>query len=368
MALVLTEEEMMLSDAARGLFDRLAPVAVFRTLRDSGDQLKYSPELLAKLSENGLIAPNIAQDDGGVAMGAVAAAVIAEQAAHNLAAAPLFSAALAADLIGRLGSDSQRSHLLPAIMAGEMVIAVALDESGRHDPTLLETKADNRGESHVLTGRKTAVIDAIGANRLLVSARSSGTARIFLVDPASQGCTVSAIDTIDGRNIGVVDLDGASAEPLGGDADEALGATLDLGRALLAAELIGLADHAFDVTVQYLKEREQFGRKIGTFQALQHRAARLYARLDLARGVVLKALRTIDDGGDDASLLASLAKATMTELCRDVMVEAVQMHGGIGVTDEFDLGLYYKRARVSGELLGDDRFHTERLAQLKWGL
>ena len=368
MALVLSEDETMLADAAKGILDRAAPVTAFRALRDSRDALKYRPDLLAVLAENGLVAPNIAEDDGGVGMGAVAAGVIAEQSAHNLAAAPLLSAAMAAELITRLGSDAQREEMLPAIMAGEMMVAVALDETGRHDPSKLAATASGSGDACTVSGRKTAVVDAVGANILLVSAKYGETVRVFIVDAEAEGCTITAIDTVDSRNIASVTLDGAAATPLGGDGGSAIAGTLDLGRALLAAELMGLADHAFDMTVQYLKERDQFGRKIGTYQALQHRAARLYARLDLARGVVLKALRAFDEGAEDATLLASLSKAVMTELCRDVMAEAVQMHGGIGVTDEFDLGLYYKRARVAGELLGDDRFHAERLARMKWGL
>ncbi len=365
MALVLNDDEVMLADATRGLLDRAAPVSAFRALRDSGDALRYSPELLAALAENGLVAPNIAEEDGGVGMGAAAVAVIVEQAAHNLAAAPLISAAMAAELIGWLGSPGQREALLSAIMTGELVVACALEEAGRHNPAKVETSFDNK----VLTGRKTAVIDGVGAGRMLVSAANSDRVGLYLVDPAVDGCIVEAIAAVDGRNLATVRLDGAPAEALGGDdADEAISAAIDLGRALLAAELLGLADHAFDMTVSYLKERKQFDRIIGTYQALQHRAARLYARLDLARSVVLKALRALDEKSDETSLLASLAKCVMTELARDVLVEAVQMHGGIGVTDEFDLGLYFKRVRVSGDLLGDDRFHAERLAQEKWGL
>ena len=365
MSLVLNEDEVMLADATRGLLDRAAPVSAFRALRDSGVELRYDQGLLAALAENGLVAPNIAEDDGGVGMGAAAAGVIVEQAAHNLAAAPLISAAMAAELISRLGSAEQREKLLPAIMAGELVIACALEEAPRHNPAKLETSADGSN----LTGRKTAVIDGVGANRLLVSAKAGEGTGLFLIDPAGAGCTVEAIATIDGRNLATVTLVGVDGEVLGnGDASDAIAAALDLGRALLAAELLGLADHAFDMTIGYLKERKQFDRIIGTYQALQHRAARLYSRLDLARGVVLKALRAIDGKADDASQLASLAKCVMTELARDVLAEAIQMHGGIGVTDEFDLGLYFKRARITGDLLGDDRFHAERLAQEKWGL
>ena len=366
MPLVLSEDEAMLADAARGLFDRNAPVTAFRAMRDAGMETRYDPELFARIAENGLVAPNISEADGGVGMGAAAAGVIAEQAGHNLVAAPFFGAALGAALIGKLGDPGQRARLLPAIMAGEKIVAVALDEAMRHDPDQLETTAlgDDR-----ITGRKTAVVDGVGAHLLIVSARLGDEQRLFLVDPASSGCVTTPIPTIDSRNIATVSLDNAPAEALGGcDASDAIGATLDLGRALLAAELLGIADQAFDMTIGYLREREQFGRKIGTYQALQHRAARLYARLDLARGVVLKALRAIDDNAADSSETASLAKCVMTSLARDVLVEAVQMHGGIGVTDEFDIGLFFKRARIAGELLGDDRFHAERLARLRWKL
>ena len=291
--------------------------------------------------------------------------MIIEQAAHNIAAAPLISAAMAADLIARLGSDEQRETLLPAIMSGELVVACALDEAPRHNPTMLKTVVDDLR----ITGRKTSVIDGMDASRLLVSAQTNGGVGLFLVDPTSSVCIVEPIAAIDARNLAVVSLDATPCEALSnGDAGEAIAAALDLGRALLAAELLGLADHAFDMTIGYLKERKQFDRIIGTYQALQHRAARLYARLDLARGLVLKALRAIDEDAEDASELASLSKCVMTQLARDVLAEAVQMHGGIGVTDEFDLGLYFKRARVAGDLFGDDRFHAERLAREKWGL
>jgi alkylation response protein AidB-like acyl-CoA dehydrogenase len=174
---------------------------------------------------------------------------------------------------------------------------------------------------------------------------------------------------VDSRNHARLALSDTPAMRLGeGGASEAIAAALDAGRALLAAEMLGMADEAFNRTIAYLRERKQFDRIIGTFQGLQHRAARLYSRLDIARGIVLKALRAIDEGHADATWIASLSKATMTALTRDVMIEAMQMHGGIGVTDDHDVGLFVKRARVAGELLGDDYFHTERLAAGKWGL
>ncbi len=369
MALVLNDDEVMLVDSARGLLDREAPVSAFRALRDSGDALAWNPDLFAKLAENGLVAPNVAEDDGGVGLGAAAAGLIIEQAGHVLAAAPLLSAAISAKLIGGAASDAQRAELLGSIVAGERVVAPALDEASRHDPSRLDTQAQKTGESWALTGAKTAVIDGYEADAYVVSALADGVPALFLVEKGAAGLTAEKFAAVDSRNYAKLAFVGTPAERLGdGDASAAIAAALDLGRALLAAELFGIADEAFDRTVAYLKERKQFDRVIGTFQALQHRAARLYARLDLARGIVLKALRAIDEGQADATWLASLAKGTLTRLTRDVLMEAMQMHGGIGVTDEFDVGLFVKRGQAAGELLGDDHFHTERLARDHWNL
>ena len=369
MTLVLTEDETMLADASRGLIDRMAPVSAFRALRDSGSETRHDPALLAQLAENGLVAPNVAEADGGIGLGAAAAGVIAEQAGHSLVAAPLVSAAMAAHLIGRLGDPTQRERWLPAIVAGTSVVAVAIEEKSRHDPAKVEATAQRAGERWTISGAKTAVIDGVGADAFAVSALVEDELRLFVVASDAPGLAVSPIDTIDARNLARLNLDTVVAEPLGdGDAGAAIRGALDVSRALLAAELLGIADEAFDRTIAYLKERVQFGQRIGSFQALQHRAARLYARLDLARGPVTKAFRAIDAGDSDASFLASLSKAVMTRLARDVVAEAVQMHGGIGVTDEFDLGFFFKRARTAGELLGDDLFHTERLASERWGI
>jgi acyl-CoA dehydrogenase len=369
MALVLTEDEVMLVDAAKGLLSREAPLSKFRALRDSSDPLAFDPALLRRLAASGFVAPNVVEADGGLGLGASAAGLIMEQAGHVLAAAPLLSAAMAAGLIGKSADAEQRSRLLPLVIAGDMTIAVALDEAARHDPLVLTTTATSNGGDWMLSGSKTAVIDGFGAHAWLVSADFDGTAALFLVEPAAPGLEVAKFDAVDSRNYAKVSLDGTPAIRLGeADAVEAIAAALDLGRALLAAELLGICDAAFDRTVAYLKERRQFDRVIGSFQALQHRAARLYAKLDLARGVVLAALRAIDEGDPEATWMASLSKAVMTKLSRDLLVEAVQMHGGIGVTDAFDIGLYVKRGRVAGELLGDDYFHTERLARDYWRL
>ncbi len=369
MALVLSQDEAMLVDSTRGLLSREAPVTAFRALRDSGAELAYEPALLAKLAENGLVAPNVPEADGGLGLGAAAAGLVLQQAGHVLAAAPLLSAAISAALIARAGDEGHRADLLGPIVAGERVVAPALEEGVRHDPRRLETKAAKSGEGWSLTGAKTAVIDGFAADAYVVSAVADGVPALFLVEKGAGGLNVERFVAVDSRNYAKLTFAATPATRLGqGDASAAIAAALDLGRALLAAELLGAADEAFARTVSYLKERRQFDREIGTFQALQHRAARLYSRLDVARGVVLKALRAIDEGDADATWLASLAKGTMTRLARDVMMEAMQMHGGIGMTDDFDVGLFVKRAQSAGELLGDDHFHTERLAAGKWGL
>lgn len=367
MGLILTDDEAMLVDAARGLLNREAPVTAFRALRDSGEPLAWDRALLAKLAQKGMVAPNVAEADGGIGLGASAAGLIMEQAGHYLAAAPLVSAAMAARLMTDAASEKQRAAWLPSLVAGERVIGVALDEASRHDPETLKTAAARQGDGWRLSGSKTAVIDGYGADAYLVSAACNGVPAIFLVEQGASGLVVDKAHTIDSRSYARLSLADTPVIQLGeGNAGPAIAAALDLGRTLLAAEMLGISDEAFDRTVAYLKQRKQFDRLIGSFQALQHRAARLYARIDLARGVVLKALRAIDAGDADATWLASLAKGVMTQLCRDVLIEAMQMHGGIGVTDDSDIGLFVKRGQVAGELLGDNHFHTERLAAEYW--
>lgn len=367
MGLILTDDEAMLVDASRGLLNREAPIAAFRALRDGDEPLAWDRALLAKLAQNGMVAPNVTEADGGIGLGASAAGLIMEQTGRVLAAAPLVSAAMATRLITDAATEEQRSRWLPPLVAGERVIAAALDEASRHDPDMLETSAVNQGDGWKLSGSKTAVIDGFGADAYLVSAACDGAPAIFLVERGASGLTVDRARTIDSRNHARIGLSDTPAIRLGGgDAGTAIAAALDLGRALLAAEMLGISDEAFERTVAYLKERKQFDRLLGSFQALQHRAARLYARLDLAHGVVLKALRAIDAGDADATWLASLSKGVMSSLCRDVLMEAMQMHGGIGVTDDYDIGLFVKRGQVAGELLGDNHFHTERLAAGYW--
>ena len=246
MALVLTQDEVMLVDAAKGLLGREAPLKAFRALRDSGDPLSYDPALLQRLAASGFVAPNVAEADGGIGLGASAAGLIMEQAGHVLAAAPLLSAAMASYLIGKVANVEQRSRLLPEVIAGAMTIAVALDEAARHDPGVLTTTATTSGEGWLLSGSKTAVIDGFGARGWLVSARCEGAAALFLVERDAPGLTIDKVSAVDSRNYARLFLEGTPAMRLGeADAGEAIAAALDLGRALLTAELLGICDRLY---------------------------------------------------------------------------------------------------------------------------
>jgi acyl-CoA dehydrogenase len=371
MALVLSEEEDLLRRSAARLLDRRAPPAAFRALRDAGRG--FDPAVWAEIAEAGfagLLAPEAC---GGAGLGCAAAGLVAEEMGRTLAASPWFaSGVLAAAVLTPLQGAAAR-RLLTAIAGGEVVATLALDEQPRHAPDGIATELTSAAGGLRLRGRKTAVLEAQTAQALVVAATRDGALALVVVGADRPGLTISPLRLIDSRNIAEVGFDGvpvAASEVVaeGAAAEAALARALDVGRAVQAAELLGLAQEAFARTVEHLKQREQFGRRIGEFQALRHRAAEVYCELELGRAVVLKALRALDDGGAEASALAGLAKAKLAAVARLALNEAVQMHGGVGVTDDLDIGLFLKRARVVTELLGDGRFQAERLAGLVWRL
>jgi alkylation response protein AidB-like acyl-CoA dehydrogenase len=370
MALVLTEEESILADAARSFFARSAPVSAFRALRDSGAAERYSPARWAELAGMGFPGALIPESHGGTGFGYVAAGLIAQEAGRTLVASPLLSSALAAEILLRDG-DADQQALLPGVADGSRLIAFAIDDAIRHDPDRLSVGAFADDAGFILDGVKRLVVDGSAARTLIVAATSQAGPTLLLVDVETPGVSVEPLRLIDNRDAADISFSGVQVKASAvigrpGGASAAIDRALDVGRALLSAELLGCADEAFDRTVAYLKEREQFGVKIGSFQALQHRAARLHMALELARGVVLKALRALDAGDEDASLIASVAKAALAQTARRVLDEAVQLHGGIGVTDDLDIGLFLKRVRTAGDLFGDDAFQKDRLARLAW--
>lgn len=377
MTLLLDDEQRMLRDSAREFLTRRSPVAALRALRDRRDERGYDPAIWREISELGWPAAVLPEAYGGLGVGYKGLGAVFEQIGRTLAATPLLSTVvLGGGLLTEGGSDAQRDLWLPKIVAGEALLALALEEAARHDPAQVILSARRESGSWRLDGDKTFVLDGHVAARLIVVARSSGTPgqsaglSLFLLDPAVRGVRIERSRLVDSRNAARVHL---SDVRLGDDAligtpGEAFGAldrVLDRARVCAAAELLGVIGEAFERTVAYLKERVQFDVPIGSFQALQHRAARLYVEIELLRSCLAAALEAADDGAATAAELASLAKARASDLSEKALNEAVQMHGGVGVTDALDLGLFLKRARVLQQTFGDGPFHRDRYARLR---
>jgi alkylation response protein AidB-like acyl-CoA dehydrogenase len=376
MALVLNDEQTMLRDNARGFLAKNAPIAHLRALRDNRDAEGFSRTLWKNFVEMGWAGILVPQDYGGLGLGHVEAGVVAEELGRTLTPSPFLSTAvLAATAIARAGNDKQKENYLPKIVAGELIATLAVDETAKHHPEKIAMPAARTGNGFKLRGAKSFVIDGHVANLLIVAARTTGNPgdtsgiTLFLVDANAPGVRAERTATVDSHNASRITFEDVnlSADNVLGKIDagwDVLEGVLNVGRAVLAAEMVGASDEAFGRTVAYLKERKQFGKAIGEFQALQHRAAHLYCELEVTRASVLKALQTLDDSYDRADTIVSVAKARAGLSATLAVQEAVQMHGGIGMTDEFDIGLFMKRVRVCQELFGDSNFHADRLARL----
>ena len=376
MALVLNEEQRFLQDSAREFLNDNAPVEALRKLRDERDELGYAAATWQQMAELGWASIILPEEYGGLEFGFTGLGVVMEEAGRTLTASPMFASAVvgaSAILLG--GNEAQKNALLPEIATGNLTLALALEEGHHHRPTQIATSAERDGDNFVLTGSKTFVLDGHSADKLLVVARSSGATAdaqglsLFLVDRDARGVEVQRTILADSRNSANISLQRVvvDATALVGELDQAwsiLEPVLDRGRVAIAAEMMGLSLEAFERTVEYLKEREQFGALIGSFQALQHRAAHMQSQIELCRSVILQALSTVDEAPEQLPLLASLAKARLNELAKLVTNEAVQMHGGIGVTDELEIGFFLKRARVAMQIFGDTGFHKDRYATL----
>ncbi len=375
MALVLTDEQTMIREAADGFFASEAPVSELRRLRDAKDETGFSRDLWKTMAEMGFAGVLVPEAHGGSGLGLVAANLIQEAVGRNLSLSPFLSTAVLGATALSAGSEDQQTALLPRLAAGDMLLALASDEAARHAPHLVRTRAEAAGNGFRITGSKSFVLDGHVADRLIVAARTSGEdgdrdgITLFLVDPKATGVEVKRTTMVDSRNAADIRFDGVQVDgadvigEVGGGA-AILDRVLDAGRTCLAAEMIGVSAQSFSMTVGYLKEREQFGRKIGSFQALQHRAAQLFCEIELAKSATLKAAQALDAGDKDAPLYASLAKAKAGAVARLATNEGVQMHGGIGMTDEFDIGFYMKRARAAEMSFGDLSFHGDRLAHM----
>ena len=375
MALVLNEEQVMLKESAAGFLAENATVTHLRALRDSSSERGFSDDVWNEMAQMGWAGIAIPEAFGGLGYGYIGLGLLLEQAGRNLSASPLQSTVLvAATLIGELGSSKQKEDLLPAIAAGQKLISLALQEGPHHAPQQSALSATLNEGDYILSGTKVMVLDAASAHTFIVIARTSGTPgeeqglSAFLLDAGTPGLTVERRSLVDSRSAGALVCDNVrvpAANLLGapGHAWVGLNRALDIANIGLASELLGVSTEVFERTIAYLQERKQFGRVIGSFQGLQHRAAELFAELELARSIVLKALHAIDDDEQALSLIASAAKAKLCEVAQRATNEAIQMHGGIGMTDEYEIGFFIKRARVVQHTFGDYNYHLDRFAQ-----
>ena len=359
---VLSEEQSMLRDAAKSWVQEKSPVTAFRKMRDSGAELGYDAQAWNEMAEMGWAGVIIPEEYGGSNFGYLSLGLILEELGRTLTASPLLASGLAAASALVLGgSDAQKSEWLPKIAEGTAVGALAIDEGPHHAPD--KVAAEVKGGK--LTGKKTFVLEGMAANVLIVSAKGDdGKVGLYLVKADDPGVTRTRLHLADSRGAANIEFKGAAAEPLNGGA-ELLEKVLDRARAGVAAEMLGSALQAFETTLDYLKVRVQFGQVIGSFQALQHRAAKMFTDLELSRSAVEAALAAIDADSPDVPELVSLAKAKMGDTFHLVSNEMVQMHGGIGMTDAHDAGFYLKRARAAEAAFGNQAFHRDRYARIQ---
>ena len=376
MALILNEEQQSLKDIAKEFLQKNAPVTHFREIRDTNNELGYDDSLWKEMVNLGWSGILIPEEYGGFDFGMVGMGSIFEEMGKTLTPSPLFSTGvLGVSLITLGGNDSQKQSLLPKIVEGNITTALALEESSRHSPFSISTQAKKNGDNYEITGEKTFVIDGNSASLLIVAARTDGNVdeesgiTLFLVDPSADGLEITKTSMVDSRNSAQIKFNNvvvSSSETLGelNNGSGLLENVLDRAQIAISAEMLGNASRAFDITLEYLKERKQFGAVIGTFQALQHRAAEMYSELELTKSSVIAACNAVDDNSNDLKRMASLAKFKAGETNHLVTNEAVQMHGGVGVTDEYDVGLYLKRARVTEQIFGNSEYHIDRYATL----
>jgi len=376
MALALNDEQRFLKQTAAEFFAQQAPIAQLRQLRDQHSTDGFDRTTWQQMVELGWSGILIPERFGGSDFGFLGLALVLEESGRTLAATPLLATALIGASALLLGSSAaqQQAHL-PAIAAGQRLSALAIEEQGHHAPYQIACRVERQGSGFVLDGSKQFVIDGHVADLLIVSARSHGQPgerdgiTLLLVPADAPGVTITRNQMVDSRNAASIRFDRVKLEAdalLGQEGEGAalLDALLDHARIGLAAEMLGSLQACFERTIGYLKERQQFGVAIGSFQALKHRAAQMFCEVELCRSVVLQAASSIDDAPDQSALLASLAKARLCDTATLVSNEGIQMHGGIGMTDEFDIGFFIKRARVAAHAFGDANYHRDRYATL----
>jgi alkylation response protein AidB-like acyl-CoA dehydrogenase len=372
----LTEEQSMLKDQAQAWVTEQSPVQKFRQMRDSGVEQAFQADVWPAMVEMGWTGILIPESHGGSDLGYLTFGVVLEELGRQLVASPLFASALVGAsgiLLG--GSDAQKQKLLPAIVDGSEILTLALEEAPRHAPLRTALAAKRSDGSFRLSGTKRYVPEGMAATTYIVAARTSGDPgseqgiTLFLVPADAPGLTRQRLAMADSRGYANLTLDGVEVgtDSVLGEVDAGyplLEGVLDRACAGLGAEMLGTASQAFDMTLDYLKTRKQFGRVIGSFQALGHRAAELFTSMQLSRSCAEAALEALDAGAGNAPELCSLSKAKVGDFLHRMSNQLIQIHGGIGMTDEFDAGFYLKRARALEALYGNQAYHRDRYAKL----
>jgi alkylation response protein AidB-like acyl-CoA dehydrogenase len=367
--LYLTEDQVMLRDTARELMADEGSIAnQLRKYRDSGCSDGFGHALWKQMAELGFTGLRMDEADGGLGLGHVEAGIVLEEIGRNLTPSPFLITAVA--VVEALKGTPHAQRWFPGILTGDTVAALAVDEGPKHRPEAIAMRAERSGNGFKLTGRKQFVVQGASADVIVAAARTDEGLTLFAVEREARGLDVEGVRLAD-SSIGArldfrdveVDSDAVIGEVGGGEA--LLGRVLDAGRAGAASEMVGLGSAAMAMTVDYLKQRKQFGRLIGEFQALQHRSAHLYSELEIARSAAIKAQQLLDEGSPEAEAMVAVAKAKAGRVSTLAVQEGVQMHGGIGMTDEFDIGLYMKRDRVLNELFGDPNYHADKVARMK---
>ena len=373
MALLNDDQKMLQETAATFLAEEGGPAKQLRHWRDTGCGDGFGTALWKQFAELGLTGICIPESHGGLGLGATEAALVLEQMGRNLTPSPFLMTAVVA--ARSIEGTAHADRWYPAILSGEAAVTLALDEGPKHAPEATALEAKRQGNGFILNGAKQFVVQGSAADMLITAARTAGSAgdrdglTLFAVPKDAGGLTVESETLVDSSKAARVKFDGVAldADAVIGEVDAAwapLNRALSTGRAGAAAELVGLAAGVSDMTVDYLKQRKQFGKLIGEFQALQHRAAHLYGEIEIARAAAFKAAQLLDSGGEKAELYVSVAKAKAAEVAQLAAREGVQMHGGIGMTDEHDVGLYMKRVVVLEELFGDVYYHRNMVAEL----
>lgn len=377
MQLALTEDQELIAKTAADFVAERSPVSRMRALRDRADAVGFSRELWKEMAELGWVGIPFPESVGGAGMGLADLIVVVEALGRTLAPEPFLSCVgLAGSAICELGDAAQREAWLTPLVEGERLIAFAHGEAGsRYDVRHVETRAVADGRGFRLSGTKLQVLDGHVADAFVVVARTSGGVgdeagiALFIVPADAAGVSVERQTRVDSRNAAIVrltDVRVAADQVLGqpGAQAVALDRIIDRATVVLCAEMLGGMSQAFDLTLGYLKERVQFETVIGSFQGLKHRAARVFMEIELSRSCVMAAARALDEGSPDARKLVSLAKARCSDAYVLATNEGVQMFGGVGMTDEYDIGLYMKRARAAELSFGDAAHHRDRWAAL----